>query len=229
MTIRMTPIDTAELAEQLVAARPALDLEQQRLAISLYRLLAEGAPAEREDLAARTGSALDKVGRFLDEQPGVHLDEQGRVVAFWGLALDGTPHRMTVRGRELRAWCAWDTLFLPELLGETVAVASTCPATGAPIALVVTPEDVRQVQPAGTVLTFLRRERPFDADTITTFCRYVPFFASDDAAGEWTAQHPGTFVLSLAQGIEIAHRANRHSAASATSGSSGSPARNWRS
>ena len=207
----MTQIDTHELAEQLVAARPTLDEQQQRIGLALYRLLAGGEPAATEQLAHRAGAAQPAVARFLEEQPGVYRDEQGRVVGFWGLALAGMPHRIRVGDRELRAWCAWDTLFLPELLGAPVTVASTCPTSGEPVELVVAPDGVREVSPPGAVLSFLRREQPFDAETIKTFCHFVHFFASRSAAEEWTARHPGTFVLSIDEGAEIAWRVNRAS------------------
>ena len=202
-------IDTGRLAEELVAARPTLGPDEQRIALALYRLLAEGAPVSRERLAQRAGAGAADVERFLDEQPGVYVDGAGCVVGFWGLALGAMPHRMTIGGREVYAWCAWDTLFLPELIGATATVSSTCPTTGDPVTLTVTPENVRNVAPAAVVLSFLRRETPFDADTIKTFCHFVHFFASAEAAERWSERHPGTFVLSLDQGLEIAREVNR--------------------
>jgi hypothetical protein len=58
------------------------------------------------------------------------------------------------------------------------------------------------------VLSFVRREQPFDADIVTTFCHLVHFFASRDAGAAWTAQHPGTFVLSIEEGAQIARLVN---------------------
>jgi alkylmercury lyase len=207
----MTQIDIRDIGDQLVAARPALDERRQHFALTLYRLLADGRPVTRAALAEHTGATATAIDAFLDKHPGVYVDEQGRVVGFWGLALAGTPHRLTVGGRELRTWCAWDTLFLPELLGQPAAVTSPCPTTGETIELDVTPDGVRGVTPAGAVLSFLRREQPFDADTIKTFCHFIHFFADEQAAGECTARHPGTFVLSIEDGVELARRTNQAS------------------
>jgi alkylmercury lyase len=209
------PIDTRRLADELAAARPPLDPGQQRLALALYRLLAEGEPVTRERLADRAGADERGVARMLDEQPGVYFDNDGRVVGFWGLALDGMPHRLTIGDHELYAWCAWDTLFLPELLGTTATVESSCPTTGEPVTLVSAPDGVREVSPAGAVLSFLRRDTPFDADTVTSFCHFVHFFASAQAGEQWTARHPGTFVLSIDEGVAIARATNRASFAAA--------------
>jgi hypothetical protein len=48
----------------------------------------------------------------------VFHDDAGHIVGFWGLSTTELgPHRLRgVDGVELSAWCAWDTLFLPELL-----------------------------------------------------------------------------------------------------------------
>lgn len=157
---------------------------EQRVAISLYRLLAEGRPVPPERLAERAEVDAEELTRLLESWPGVYSAEAG-VVGFWGLALDQMPHRLHVDGRKLRAWCAWDTLFLPELIGKPAAVASSCPTTGETVSLEVIPgTGVRGVSPPDAVMSLLRREQPFDAETITSFCHFVHFFASEAAGLE---------------------------------------------
>lgn len=198
-----------DLARELAAAMPALDTEQQRAAISLYRLLAEGEPVAPERIAERAGLAPEQVQALLDTWPGVYR-EDGRVIGFWGLALDRMPHRLVVDGRELRAWCAWDTLFLPELLGGPARVESACLTTGETVSLEVVPgQGVRDVSPSGAVLSFLHRDEPFDADTIVSFCHFVHFFHDEDVAREWTTKHEGTFTLSIEDGFELGRTVNR--------------------
>jgi alkylmercury lyase len=131
------------------------------------------------------------------------------VIGFWGLSIRPMPHRITVNAHTLYTWCAWDTLFLPELLGATAEIESTCPTTGQPITLTVDGTKVTGRHPAETVLSFLHRDEPFDADSIATFCHYVHFFANPEAAAEWTGEHEGTFTLSLADGSAVAGLTNR--------------------
>ena len=198
-----------DLARDLIAATPEFDPREQRVALSLYRLLAEGQRISPERLAQRAGLAAQEVEELLERWPGVYR-EDGQVVGFWGLALDGMPHRLKVNGRELRAWCAWDTLFLPELIGAPARVESPCPATGETVALEVVPGDgVRELAPETAVLSFLHRDEPFDADMIKSFCHYVHFFRDDAAARKWTAQHQGTFTLSIDEGFELGRITNR--------------------
>ena len=85
---------------------------------------------------------------------GVQIDEQGNVV---GAALTArqTAHRIQVGGKELYAWCALDTLFIPGLLGEEAEVSSTCPASGEPVRITVTPDGVRDFRPADAVVSIV--------------------------------------------------------------------------
>src|SRR6059036_1608131 len=116
-----------ELAQAIGAARPALDPEEERLALALYRLLAEGEPVSVTALADRFDRSHELAERSLDSWPGVFRDDEQRVVGFDGLALGETAHRFRVDSRDLYAWCAWDTLFLPELLDRVAQVESRCP------------------------------------------------------------------------------------------------------
>jgi len=196
--------DLEELASELVAAMPGLEEKEQRVAVELYRLLAEGVPVSRERLAGRAGLPPARVAELLERWPGVYTDEEGRVVGFWGLAQPTMPpHRFEVEGRELSTWCAWDALFLPVILGKAARVESTCATTGEVVRLSVGPGGIEESSPPGVVLSFLRRKEKFDADVILDFCHHVLFFASPEAGREWTSKHEGAFLLSVEEGFEL--------------------------
>ena len=80
-------------------------------------------------------------------RPWVYTGGDGRIEGFWGLATKPTHHRFTVGGRTLWTWCAQDSLFLPELLGETARIESSDPETGDPTRLTVSPETVEKAEP----------------------------------------------------------------------------------
>ena len=80
---------------------------------------------------------------------------RGPGVCLHGLTLQRTKHHLTIRGRDFYAWCAWDTLFLPELLGEPVAIESSCPVAGTSILLRVSPEGIEFIDPPGAMVTFV--------------------------------------------------------------------------
>lgn len=116
-------VDLDELAASIIGVFPTLNALEQRLSLELYRLLAEGQPVPRAKLAKQLGISLETVNQIIESWPGVFSDEQERVVGYWGLAIPAaytSPHQLTINGRRLSAWCAWDTLFLPQLLGQTL-------------------------------------------------------------------------------------------------------------
>jgi alkylmercury lyase len=199
------------LADAIATALGALDLAGQRLAIALYRLLAAGRPVAAADLAAVTGLPEPSVAGTLGSWPAVFTEGQGRVTGFWGLAISelSPAHQYQSGGQVLYAWCAWDTLFLPGRLGQTAHVTSTCPVTGELIELSITPDGVTEASHPEAVVSFLRPDGPFDAGVIESFCHFVHFFARRQAGEQWTAGHPGTFLLPLGEAADLAARGNR--------------------
>jgi len=192
-----------QLASDLVAAMPALDADERGMAIELYRLLAEGEPVSPERLAGRLALPVGWVTAAIATWPTAHRDEFGDVIAFWGLSLRETPIRLDVGGRRLHAWCAWDGLFIPQILGGEARVAAACPVSGARISLLVGPGGVRGVSPPTAVLSFRRPGDDCAADILRCFCHEVRFFSSREAARRWTAGHAGSFPLSLEEGFDL--------------------------
>ena len=198
------------LAAQIAAAMPDLDPPLQEAALILLHLLAEGEPVEVQRLAHALALPAAYVDETLERSPGVFRDDHGRIVGFMGLSVAPiSDHRLQIDGRSLWAWCAWDTLFLPELLDETSRVSSRCPSTGAGISLTVTPNGPVDLAPPEMVVSFLAPEQRFDANVLQSFCHFVHFFASPDAVASWTAEHPGTFPLSIDDAYRLGQLTNR--------------------
>ena len=201
-----SPIDTAELADQLSCCAQDVSERERPVQLALFRLLAEGRPVEPTRLAAETAVPAADVVEWLGRWWEVQTDE-GRVVAFQGLSVVEAPHRLMLDGRTLYTWCAWDTLFLPELIGRPAEIESTCPTTGATVSLGVGPDGPSELSPPGAVMSFIDPGGSFE-HVIQTFCRFVHFFASAEAAAQWTDGHPGTYVMPIEDGYEIGRRTN---------------------
>jgi alkylmercury lyase len=141
--------------------------------------------------------------------PGIFRDDRGRVTGALGLSVvEVGEHRLHVDGRTLSARCAFDTLFLPELLGATARATSRCPVTGVEISLIVTPAGPVDLSPADAVISYLVPEENFDLDVVQRFCDFVHFFASPHAAASWTSEYPGTFALSIHDAYRLAQLTN---------------------
>jgi alkylmercury lyase len=162
-------------------------IEGLELAPHAARLLANGEPVELEQLAAASGWSLEAVEAALDERTSAERDDQGRLVGL-GLTLRPTPHRFTVGGRTVYAWCATDALTFPVILGRPGTIESTCPETGQAIRIELTPETVERVDPAEAVMSAVR---PIDlSDVRSSVCHHGRFFSSPVAATHWADGHP---------------------------------------
>ena len=199
-----------ELTEALIRVFPEMDDTKRRVALATYRRLARGEPVPQREIADEAGVAEAEVRRILGGWIGVYTDAQGRVIGFLGLAIPKTKHRFEVDGVRLHTWCAWDTLFLPELLGKTARVESACESSGDPVRLTVSPTGVESVEPASPVVSFLAPDAwRFRQNIMQNFCHYIHFFRSHQDGAAWIAEHPGTFLLTLDEAVELARRKNR--------------------
>ena len=133
------------------------EIDQHVLGFSeLVRGIAHSGAVSPEVFASRLGIEPARANRLFARLStmGIQVDGQGNVV---GAALTArqTPHRVRVGGKELYAWCALDTLFIPGLLGEEGEVSSTCVVSGEPIRITVTPDGVRDFSPADAVVSIV--------------------------------------------------------------------------
>lgn len=201
--------DLQQITQRLIDAFPAMSASQQALALRLYRELGKGMPVSNEQLAAASGQDIDAVHDTLAEWPGVFRDQEGRVTGFWGLSVEEMPHRLTVGGVTLYAWCAWDTLFLPRLLDAAAEVVSTYPVTETRLHLNISPRRVEAGRHPDMVVSFLTPAvDELTRDITTSFCHFVYFFPNRLIGEQWRADHPDTFLLGLDEAFEVGRQLN---------------------
>ena len=166
----------------------------------LLRLIARGRPVDLAELAAESGQPASDLERILRAQPGTEWDDEGRLVGF-GLSLRPTAHRYLVSGHTLYTWCASDTLLFTVILGTDAVAESTCPATGQPIRLEITPDAVTSVSPPGAVVS-QRHRGELVANLRADVCDHGHFFASEAAASAWVVAHPDGEILSVTDAFD---------------------------
>lgn len=208
-----TDADLARISNSLLALLPRFTLEEQRLGLVLYRLLSRGEPVSHGELAIVLDLPAARVTELLRGEgfrSMVYHDDGGRVVGFGGLAVAAMHHTFNVDGRTLYTWCAWDSLFIPEMLGKPARVVSHCPETGETIRLTVMPDGVTESSHPDAVVSLIVPEAlKGDArQTMASFCHYVFLFVSRAAGEAWAARHEGTFLISLDQAFTLGKRKN---------------------
>ena len=210
----MTRNTLTTLDELWQAAMPRLTPEEQRAGIVLLRELSKGEPVS----ASRFAQALDvptgQAEVLLGEsalKPFAYAGADGRIEGFWGLATKPTHHRFTLGERTLWTWCAQDSLFLPELLGDTARIESTDPETGDRVRLTVSPTRVEAAEPEGLAVSMVGADTAdltSAARIIASACHFIFFFAGRASGERWVAAHPQTTLLSLEEAFALARRQN---------------------
>jgi alkylmercury lyase len=130
--------------------------DEKNLTTDILNAIAEGLPVSTTALEERTGLDFDEVDGIFDRMRGAgsEFNADGHLVGNV-LTQIPTPHHFNIDGKELYAWCALDTLFLPGLMGRTAEVESTCPATGQGIRLTVAPNHIDSSSPDGIVVSII--------------------------------------------------------------------------
>jgi len=201
----MNEKDLSGLADIFAGGFKSLNRDEQRLARALYRALARGRPVSVTELADQVSMPASTAAQTLAAWPDIHWAEDGPIRAYLGLTVEPTRHRIEFDEGVAYTWCAWDTLFIPGIVGSEARVHSTCPATGAAVSLTVRAGDVTDVTPADTALSFLAPDESQLGETVTAnFCQFVHFIASGQAdSAAWIAARPELFVLSLDEAFTL--------------------------
>ena len=204
-----------DLIEAVVQAFPTLSPAEQRAGIMLYRLLARGSPISLSDVTGMLQETDLPAGQFLLEsnlRNLVEWDDDQTVIGFGGLTTRHSRHTLVVEGRRLSTWCAWDAMFIPELLGVTARIESICPQTGNPVRLRIDSNGIERMSDREPVLSFIVPDRADQIDstdqTILSFCSFVNLFESRQAGTTWVSTRPGTFLISVADGFALAKHYN---------------------
>jgi alkylmercury lyase len=199
-------------AHQVAAASPDLHPEERQIVRCTYHLLAAQAePVSPTEIAEAVDIPAEQVEERLRSWPLVLWDDEDRVVGFWGMHVHHSEptHRIEVDRSAVYGWCAWDTLFITEILGAEAQVESTDPNDRTPVRLTVTPQGVTSLQPPGAVMSLLLPDGGLGADAIQSFCHRVHFFSSAQSAYQWMDGRPGMFTVSIDDAFELGRLTNR--------------------
>ena len=169
----------------------------------LVRLLAHGHPVTRERLATVLQVTAEQVAEVLAALADLEVDPSSNVVG-WGLTFISTPHRFRVDGHTFYTWCALDALTYPALLQVVASVESSCPVSGTPVALSITPTGVHGLTPPGSVVSLVipGQGSACDGDR-KSFCNQSLFFRSRRDALLWQASSPSARLLSVADAYQV--------------------------
>jgi len=198
-----------KLARVFVRGFPEMDRGEQRLARSVYRALTDGEPVDPHDAALAAELEPAPALASLRNWPTVFWDEDERITGFLGLGVAPTRHRFEVDGGVAFTWCAWDALFIPQIIGAPARVTSRCPASDEAVSMVVHPDGIESISPADVVLSFLTPAAAQLGEQVTgSFCQFVHFLRPGRQSERWLAERPDLFEMSLERASELGRLVN---------------------
>lgn len=183
---------------------------QADVARAIYRLLAISDAVSLQIIADYSEQPVAAVSEMVDNWPAIFKNDNGSIIGFWGLTGQEMQHRFIVDGRTRYTWCAWDALFIPELIDKAAQAQSTTAIKSRPVDLWVTPDQVQRNDQAKEQLFVsfnLPDEERWEESVLTTFCHHVHFLFSDETE-EWLSANPDGKVLPLDKAFEAGHIKN---------------------
>ena len=211
----MFATDLETIHRSVIAAFPRLSVQNQRLGLTLYRLLLDDQVVRVEQLASVLNLPTREVVSRLDDAAmrcQTLYDEHRRIVGFGGLSTRQTIHRIEIAGVERFTWCAWDGLFIPQLMNVHPAlIESQCPMTGAVIRVTVTTDGVSNSTNDPVMSFTLPDPKQCSASTeqsISCFCDRVRFLESAQAGAAWINGRADSCLLTLGDAFELGQHYN---------------------
>jgi alkylmercury lyase len=185
----------------------ALDLDL-RVTISTMQALAKGKPVSPDQLAKVWEMPLEQVRLILagaSEAGQAEVDSQGDLVGAV-LSLIPTDHRISMGGKQLYAWCAYDAIYAPGVVGKTAQITSRDPVTGEPIGIAITPDGIADLQPEGSVVSVVGGDTDMKGGPESPRCSQMLFFGSRETADKWLQGRADVSVLTVEEVFEIARQ-----------------------
>ena len=205
-------LSVQEIAANLnaVGIPPDFGKDNSRLLIKTLRTLAHGKPvtkAEMVQISKELEIPFEQADEFL--RGVTERDSDDDIIGLIGLSLNQDwAHRFDVNGISLRTWCAWDTLFLTQIIGEETMVESESPQSGTTVRIRLNKNGVEGSVPESAVITIVNIDPDVhDVSSMEAiwgnFCHQVYFFPSRDEADEWASEKNNIEVLAVDEAFEL--------------------------
>nr|MBA2600244.1 hypothetical protein [Actinomycetota bacterium] len=150
-----------------------------------FEHLRDSGAVEVIDVVATSPGGAESAQRTLDVlvARGMAIIENDRLVAFDGLSIQPTKHRMRLGDDSLFTWCPADAVGIPAALGEDGEVVTACPYCSAEIVL-----SIHAGEPQGDADLILWLPTANCSHVVTQFCPDVNFFCSREHLDAWRSQ-----------------------------------------
>ncbi len=200
-----------EVVAALLRDAGTIDLhgDEARLFVQTLRRLTEGKPLNAQDveeIAASVGLTREQADNVLNWI--AEKNDDGEIVGMAGLSQNQWNQKFRINGRDFTTWCALDTLYLPQVIGQAAEVEAPDPETGETVRFTLGPDGVDEA-PEGAVISIvvpkIAEKGIESAEQVwTAFCSYSHYFTSVENGQKWFAgKHVEPIFLSIDEGHEL--------------------------
>lgn len=146
------------------------------------QLLGDARAPVVEELMTEFSLPREAVTAILDELAAARhialVPGSARILMAFPFSAIATPFRVTTRGQDYFANCAWDAVAFHAMLGDEVRVDSFCHHCATPIRIELRDGRATRVEPAETVIYLALRPTQWWENIVTTCSNTMVFFAS---------------------------------------------------
>jgi len=177
-----------------------------RLQVIALQLLSKGEPVSPDRLAEAWGMPLEQVNAIFEQASALEtlqLDDSGNMVGT-AISLVPSSHKFQVDKKNLYAWCAYDAIYAPGVIGKNAIIDSVDPISNESIRIKVSPEGVTDSEPNGIFATVVGMEADARGGAKSPRCNQMQFFVSEENANKWSADHPGVSIMTVDQLFDVA-------------------------
>jgi len=177
-----------------------------RLQVIALQLLSRGEPVSPDRLAEAWDMPLEQVRAIFEQASALgtlQLDDSGNMVGS-AISLVPTDHRFKIKGNTLYAWCAYDAIYAPGVIGINAVVESFDPLSNESIRLEVSPEGVMESEPEGITVTVVGMEADARGGAESPRCNQMHFFVSEENARKWSVDYPDVSIMTVDQVFDLA-------------------------
>ena len=199
--------DTIQHLNQIL---PKLSELEKRVSTYLYIELVKGYPVPLAKIEKQFSIPEEQVRKLLGELAYVEHNQNDEIIAYRGVTLSPTKHTLVTEDSTVYTWCAFDTLFLLDLIDKPAHIHSTCAECDKKLMLKPSMLASSQFENTSIVMSFLVPEPSAYQESLrASFCCKVHLFCNAACGQQWTSQQNNIELFSVDDSLTIARERNR--------------------
>ena len=193
----------------LSAMMPVLTLQQKLLANIIYQTLALGESVSMAMIMKKLNISTVEAKILVNSLDEIEKDQQSNITGFRGLSLTRGEFNIQVNNRQLFCWCAFDTLFVADLLSTPCKVIAQCGQSQQALSFTIDRNEIIYGHCESIFMSLaLPSKECYQSNLQACFCHYVKFFKSKKLAQTWAQEYSDICILPLQQAFELAKQRN---------------------